>query len=165
MKAGWLLCLSSLLLASGCGSWGSGNNLPVSLNKDIERKHEIESQIQDNLQILLYVGYINNENIELANSALKTCLDIIGAPDEREREYASKMDLEEVDRVSRDTKFLLSEQVKVHKRLHQKQDKLANAYYKYSSSHHSLNTLRWFLGGTVAMLGLLCVLMFMFKKL
>jgi hypothetical protein len=158
-----LIQFAIITLLSGCSSVDHG--LPNRIRGDIVRAREIEAEVGNNLQILLCVGLIRDDDLELANTALHRCLDIVGWPDRMEEEYARELETSDIKEIEVITGKLLEEKSSTVKRLGANHEKLTNAYHRYSASHASLSALKFVIGGLITVLGLVVVVWIFIRRI
>lgn len=133
-----LVCITCCL--SGCTR--SADFLPYDIKQNGTRIRELEEQITNNMQILLYIGATENTDLDRANIALKCCLSIIGLPDKHECALAENMNKHDMLHLTKDTTKLVSKRSKLLSTNQSKFARMTDDYNRYASSHHILSTLR-----------------------
>lgn len=154
--------VACMILLTGCQSIVN-YDLPNQLQRDIARRQAVDSDVRNNLQVLLYAGMNRNDDLELANAALATCLDIVGWPDPMEKEYASHLTRLDVQALSEHTGELLTEQSQLNARINKHQERMTNEYYKYGAVYSVFSAIKQFLSYAIPSV-LIFILLFFFLR-
>lgn len=144
-------------MTAGCTSIDSDR--PLRIRQAHVSIREIDSALDNSLQILLYAGRIQ-QDLNVANSALDGCIEIVGAPDSQEKILAAHMTSDEINSIRNSAVKMRLEKEKLQKFAQQESLKWESEFNHCYDDHRLVRKVKTF---TFSILGLFMLLILLRK--